>query len=238
MTMNEHSRPLAPGEIRIHWIGDTSYQVMHVAGGSFTQASVRERGKPSQVLKTSMHEREAVDAYAEAIEQAEAGASTHRDPMVGSSHGAFMTQAEADTEETDREDGPMFFGAAGNLVIPGATPAICSPRDCDRPDECILTDVAGPAPTLADDVAALRLWLDHTAEGDGVDYALGLFDRIAGAVPQRATDADEYSKGDSLWLHACGGVMPGEGSHEPDECPRHWCNGGEWQALYTLGEVR
>lgn len=90
--------------------------------------------------------------------------------------------------------------------------------------------------TLADVVAALRAEIDRLAWTDGVDHEQlsGLLDRVAGAVPQRATDADEFSKGDPLWLHVCGGVMPGEGDLEPDECPRHWCTDGAWRALYTL----
>lgn len=90
--------------------------------------------------------------------------------------------------------------------------------------------------SIADDVAALRAEVEaHWRDGQLPNYMATLFDRIAGAVPQRATDADEFSKGDPLWLHACGGVMPGDGDREPDECPRHWCNDGKWRPLYTLG---
>jgi hypothetical protein len=70
MTQSEHRSPLAPGEIRTHIVGDRAFQVMHVAGGSFTQASVRGKG-PSTVLCTDVAAAVAVKAYADAIEQAE-----------------------------------------------------------------------------------------------------------------------------------------------------------------------
>lgn len=71
-TTINHRAPLARGEIRKHTVGRTIFQVMHASGGMFTQASMRhaEVG-PTTVLKTSMHEHEAIAAYADAIEQVE-----------------------------------------------------------------------------------------------------------------------------------------------------------------------
>lgn len=71
MTNNEHARPLQPGEIRTHTVGARIFQVMHVAGGSYTQASVRQIGCAATVLCTNRFEQEAVTAYADAIMQAE-----------------------------------------------------------------------------------------------------------------------------------------------------------------------
>jgi hypothetical protein len=67
MTMNEHMKPLAPGEIRRHTVGNRRFQVMHVAGGSFTQAGYRDTDGEGAVLATDRFESVAVRAYAEAI---------------------------------------------------------------------------------------------------------------------------------------------------------------------------
>jgi hypothetical protein len=102
----------------------------------------------------------------------------------------------------------MFFGAAGNLVIPGAT----------------------PASTLADDVAALRDLIQWSPERYHDDYRARL-DRIAGAVPQRATDPES---GAYLHQHDCGHI-DGHGA-VPTYC--YGCSTrevGMWRALYTLG---
>lgn len=66
-----HRSPLAPGEIRTHVVGDRAFQVMHVAGGSFTQASVNTAPYGRTVLCTDTSADVAVKAYADAIEQAE-----------------------------------------------------------------------------------------------------------------------------------------------------------------------
>jgi hypothetical protein len=69
-----HRRPLAPGEIRSHRVGAQTFAVMHVAGGSYTQACVMPVGGPTRVLATERFEQDAVNAYADAIEQAESDA--------------------------------------------------------------------------------------------------------------------------------------------------------------------
>lgn len=99
MTQSGHRAPLAPGEIRTAIVGDRTFQVMHVAGGSYTQASVRRNGWSPVVLKTDPSSYVAVHAYADAVEQ-----------------------AESDAIEGD--DAPQFIGAAsGELVVPGLAPA-------------------------------------------------------------------------------------------------------------------
>lgn len=91
MTQNPDRKPLAPGEIRKAAVNGMLFQVMHVAGGSFTQAIAG-----SKVICTSMHEDVAVRAYADAIAAAEA--------------------ADSDVEE----DGPQYLAADGSLKTPGA----------------------------------------------------------------------------------------------------------------------
>jgi hypothetical protein len=89
-----------------------------------------------------------------------------------------------------------------------------------------------PAPTLADDVAALReeiewLWIGR----DGVDLAAlrARLDRIAVAVPQQATD---YS-GTPLWQHSCQTALAQQGAVRPALC--HNCDKtGQWQPLYVM----
>jgi hypothetical protein len=143
MTMSEHEKPLTPGEIRTHTIGRTDFTVMHVAGGSFTQArSCDDSG--STILATDRFESVAVRAYADAIEQAESDRIDALD---------------------DADDVAFIDSASGELIEPDSVPA------------------------LADDVAALQLWLNHTAEGEGVEWAIKLLDRIASALSRRATDA-------------------------------------------------
>lgn len=189
--MSEHEKPLTPGEIRRHTVGDPdtkggwqAFKVMHVAGGSFTQASVSRFGRPTQVLCTDTDSRVAVRAYAEAIEQAESDRIDALD---------------------DADDVAFVDSASGELIEPDSVPAlkvdkaIAELQRFEEEDRAAVArgesanwwerGTSTPAPTLADEVAALRLWLNHTAEGDGVEWAIELFDRIASALPQRATDA-------------------------------------------------
>lgn len=85
-----------------------------------------------------------------------------------------------------------------------------------------------PAPTPADDVAALRAEVEaHWRDGQLPNYMSALFDRLAGALPQRATDG-----GEPVWQHACGFVFAGP-EQRPDDCPRD--DEDAWRALYTLG---
>lgn len=231
MTTSEHAKPLSPGEIRMARVGRVIFKVMHIAGGSFTQAIALRPDAPTEVIATEMFEQDAVRAYAEAIEQ-----------------------AEADHADADREDDAPEPLTAEDEEAPrvrsGFTPTLPTvPQDRSADGVPEVEQASAPAPARADDVAALRSDL-NTGMGrirsigrwsgsahEALEYlgrAAETLDRIAGAVPQRATDADELSKGDPLWLHGCGGVMPGEGDREPDECPRHWCIGGPWRPLYVM----
>ena len=131
----DHRAPLKPGEIRTHRVGAQVFQVMHIAGGSFAQASVAGNGMATRVLRTDRFADVAVRAYADAIEQAESDA----------------------IDALDDADGSMFIGSAsGALIDPEATPDYCGPKDdggwtcapahCDRPTECPLSDVSDIAP--------------------------------------------------------------------------------------------
>jgi len=90
-----------------------------------------------------------------------------------------------------------------------------------------------PAPTLADDVVALRAELEvsniHPARLRGM---LAILDRIAARAPQRAR-ATEH---ESWWLHACGYVelhYDHHGTPAASACMK--CDEvGAWQALYVL----
>jgi hypothetical protein len=125
-TQTNHRAPLTPGEIRIHWIGDTSYQVMHVAGGSFTQASVREHGQPSRVLKTDTSAAVAVRAYADAIEQAESDRIDALDDADGPSYdasGAYLDGEALGEMLPTPEPGSLaaLIDAYGEAMSKGAT---------------------------------------------------------------------------------------------------------------------
>lgn len=210
--MTDHRAPLAPGEIRTHTVGLRTFTVMHVAGGSFTQASCRTGiDGPSRVLLTSMDDRSAVEAYADAIEQAESDA----------------------IDELDEADGSMFISSStGELIDPQAGPAPDADLSFNLPMGANMQLVTGErptAPSLTDDIAALRLGIKslyperrHTA-----DVLLAVLDRIATQVPVRS-----MFKGREVSQHACGAVKYGDGF--PDGCS--WCyKHGRWQPLYTLG---
>jgi hypothetical protein len=87
---------------------------------------------------------------------------------------------------------------------------------------------SAPAPTLADDVAALREHLEKTIEL-GTD-AEAMFDRIAARAPQRATAPD----GRPMWQHACG--QGAYGLQPPPWCPscRDRPTVSQWRALYVM----
>lgn len=105
-----HRAPLAPGEIRTRTVGNRTFRVMHVAGGSFTQASVSDPTwlGASQVLATNRFESFAVAAYADAIEQAESDAAGEVDaPSFADDVAALLTQygtlcAEVAVQRDDR----------------------------------------------------------------------------------------------------------------------------------------
>lgn len=66
-----HDAPLLQGEIRTHVVGTRTFKVQHVAGGSFTQATVTDTAGPTGVLATERFEADAVRSYAAAIVEAE-----------------------------------------------------------------------------------------------------------------------------------------------------------------------
>lgn len=85
-----------------------------------------------------------------------------------------------------------------------------------------------PAPTRADDVAALRAEVEaHWRDGQLPNYMATLFDRIAGAVPQPTR----------VWMHRCGVVLIND--TEPPPC--HVCVSTPqipFVRLYSLSEIR
>ncbi|MET0426642.1 MAG: hypothetical protein ABW046_22435 [Actinoplanes sp.] len=233
-----HRAPLAPGEIRTHVVGDRAFQVMHVAGGSFTQASVRGKG-PSTVLATSRFETVAVNVYANAIEQAESDAVDALDDAdevpFFAADGSLVTPgaepldepaAEALTARVGFAEGPTREQLAGQSALPG--------RMDDARREARRAAERAPAPTLADDVAALRLEIKRWAQQGDTRYGdcMAILDRIAARVPQRATwnDAPWYR-------HRCGYVTTFEPAPQDggcDACESGSPNASDWQALYVM----
>ena len=112
--------PLAPGEIRTYVVGNRAFRVMHVAGGSFTQASFREGvDGPSVVLATDRFADVAVRAYAEAIEQAESDAIDALDDADGPSFdasGAYLDGESKSLVELLNEYGAAMARAGMRLV--------------------------------------------------------------------------------------------------------------------------
>lgn len=113
-----------------------------------------------------------------------------------------------------------------------------TPEEAFNNDFAELVETDAPAPTLADDVAALRaniidVWsmTGHLLSSTDIDSQaamLARLDRIAGAVPQRATVPGE---GD-LWMHDCGATATG-GQPRGYDC--YGCRSmKDWRALYTV----
>jgi hypothetical protein len=270
----DHRRPLAPGEIRTHTVGNRTFKVMHVAGGNFTQASYQLGVHPTQVITTEMFEQDAVRAYADAIEQAESDAADADredeapEPLTAEGEEALrvrtgfaqtldLHQAIAEAEHFEEIDrAAVARGESTNWWERNAeTPEPRPGREILRQP---IVDPAGalptPAPTIADDVAVLRrlvnTYMLHTRPpgADAVELALSTLDRIAGAVPQRATDDDVLPE---IWLDVERQCITLEinGAKKyrrwwfgkTDGIPAvEWCHGVHPDAirLYSLGEVR
>jgi hypothetical protein len=152
---------------------------------------------------------------------------------------AVETDTWVDPERDD--EGPSFFGANGDLVNQGPQVDHNRPErqaaryPLDRPLIDATEQAGAPAPTLADDVAALRAEVEaYWRDGQLPNYMTILFDRIAGAVPQRATE-----RGDQIWQHSCGRADSGEADMPPRYCSTGYgrCTTDErtgWVRLYTL----
>lgn len=231
-----HRAPLARGEIRTHTVGtpDTpggwrTFKVMHVAGGSFTQASVSRFGKPTEVISTDPDARVAVNAYADAIEQAESDA-LDTDPMddenlpMGASR--TLVTGETNMAGVNPAADPAWVAARdrASRMSPAEADAFYTELETQQADQHTGCETPA-APSLADDIA----WLHkHAHVDEGPRYSLTqVLDRIAAQMPQRA-----MFDGRPVWQHACGAVKYGNGF--PDGCS--WCyKPGAWQSLYTLG---
>lgn len=221
-TSPDHRRPLAPGELRAQWVGNQLFTVMHVAGGSYTQASVRESGKPTRVLATERFESDAVAVYAYAIECAEADALD------------------------DADDAQYISPATGELAVPGITDA---PEVEQQPLKVDRAIAELRHFEEIDRVAVARgesaNWWERTGDVDltfntpmGADMTMvtgepaaertaELADVPAGLSVQRAKDGEGWG----IWLHTCGKAQSRNGG--PREC--YWCGGTDgYRPLYTL----
>jgi hypothetical protein len=95
-----------------------------------------------------------------------------------------------------------------------------------------VAQVSAPAPTLADDVAALRRGIALFAPADTAERMLAHLDRIAARAPQRATDPET---GAHLYLHDCGHVQASGDFPTPTLCYGCSFQGANgWRALYIL----
>lgn len=227
----DHRAPLAPGEIRTHTVGTRTFQVMHVLNGAMAQASYRDAGQPSVVITTNQWISNVVGEYADAIEQAEAAEIVEETLADPNAVVTFM---------------PSEAGQAGGYV-PSERFAIYAHDDAaeaaeqraepdltfNTPDGASMTLVTGepqPAPSLADDVAALRLEIATMRGDEGANRRtaiLARFDRIAAQVPVPTR----------VWMHRCGVVLIND--TEPPPC--HVCVSTpqiRFQRLYTIGEMR
>lgn len=155
-----HRAPLAPGEIRTHTVGACTFRVMHVAGGSFTQASVREPGQPSKVLCTDRFEFVVVAAYVDAIEAAESVAA----------------------DALDDADGVAFISSAtGELIEPDADLTFNLPVGADM--RLVSGENAAGVPSLAFRVHELRTLISwHVDEGRWRVAMLAHLEAIATAL--------------------------------------------------------
>jgi hypothetical protein len=116
--------------------------------------------------------------------------------------------------------------------------------DCPRfwkltPEEAAyraaVSQASAPAPTLADDVAALRASIRRwnlLLPGGLEDEWTEILDRIAARAPQRATDPDD---GAYLYQHDCGHVQASGDFPTPTLCYGCSFQGANgWRALYIL----
>jgi hypothetical protein len=160
-TQNPHRRPLAPGEIRTHEVAGEIFQVMHTGNGAFTQATRNSDHAGRGVIKTSSQDQDAVDAYADAIEQA----------------------------ESDQIDGDEDPDASGSLVAPGTLHPTTSYAARTQMLGRVQRDT--PAPTLTDDLTTVLLALrEDSPTVRSVSDALYALDRISAMVPSVATNRD------------------------------------------------
>lgn len=169
-----HDTPLKPGEIRIHTTrGGKGFRVMHTGNGAFTQA----RG-PEGVICTLMSEHAALEAYAAAIEAAEALEVAVDDIVVrrGEENGPRGEVLEAH-DVTD----PTGVGRYILVSFSGMSPVALDARTVRRVEPA---EDAGLDALLADELARpLRDAVRRHVAGGG--------EQFLDALVARAEDAHE-----------------------------------------------
>jgi hypothetical protein len=148
-----HGAPLAPGEIRTHTVGTQTFQVMHVSGGSFTQAKVRRPigdHMESHVLCTSRFDSDAVRAYADAIAAAEDAAAAGLDDADGLSFDASGNYLDGDGEDWAPAYAESAADAALSYNLPdGADSALVRGEHIETPTLRELLDAYSEATARA-----------------------------------------------------------------------------------------
>ena len=161
----------------------------------------------------------------------EASVSAPTFPEGTPEHAAYAAELREELSKFARGETPYPYEGDGNCSKCGRPnpPQGCAINCGARMDDAMQT--SAPAPTLADDVAALRTLIE-TEMGDFAaarGAGLELLDRIAARAPQRAT----FEDGRPIWQHACGAVKYSKQRPPFGGCS--WCyKPGAWQALYTL----
>lgn len=172
-----HDTPLKPGEIRIHTTrGGKGFRVMHTGNGAFTQA----RG-PEGVICTLMSEHAALEAYAAAIEAAEALEIAVDDIVVrrGEENGPRGEVLEAH-DVTEYGAGGSDTGRFLLVSFSGMSPVALDARAVRRVEPA---EDAGLDALLADELARpLRDAVRRYVPGGGAQFLDALVERAEDAA--------------------------------------------------------
>ena len=256
-SQKNHRAPLARGEIRTHTVGDQTFQVMHIAGPRVQARVGVPGGQPSMVLCTDTDAAVAVRAYADAIDGAEriqahlreaaalsynlpdgadmalvTGEPIRSTPQVITPDPGVQVEYESDERPTPSlADACCASTSKGGITThKNECPRFARLTDEEAAYRRHLLDVdKRPAPSLADDVAALRGMIEQQGRLGRQPSRLemlAVLDRIAAQMPQPTR----------AWMHRCGMVLIDDVS---PPLPCDGCRGpGAWRRLYTLGGER
>lgn len=139
-------------------------------------------------------------------------------------------------EEIDRA--AVARGESANWWERDTAPEIEQCDECESTGQNCWAHRAAPEieqeKTAAELLSIIRESLHRYVPGGGEQYLDRYLDRIAGAVPQRATDAEGWG----IHLHTCGAAQSAK--RGDGVCRTCGAKSGDdgWRALYTLGEVR